>query len=99
MTLENRRNYLDLVEVFKLIKGQTNVDRHKFFEILNDTERRITRNHDCPFNIVKERFNLEIRRNFFSNRVATSWNELPTDLKMIHRLEQFKNALKKQQLK
>ena len=94
LSLKDRRVFLDLVELFKMIKGFTNVNYRDFFVIIGDVTRRETRTTDCPFNIISERCNLEIRKHFFTHRVAKHWNELPFELKMETRLNSFKNTLK-----
>ena len=94
LSLEDRRLYLDLMEVYKIIYGHVRISRDKIFELTGDTERRHTRGTDCPKNIVIKRSNLEIRRNFFSNRAAKSWNELPDDLKLCSKMSLFKSNLK-----
>ena len=48
-----------------------------------------------PFNIKKRRAWLEVRRNFFSVRVAVSWNSRPTDLKEEKNTEKFRKKYKK----
>ena len=94
LTLKDRRVYLDLVEVYKIINGLTRMDRNALFVLTGDAERRHTRNTECPLNIVLKRSNLEIRRNFFSTRAAIEWNSLPVDIKMCTRLSMFKTNLK-----
>ena len=94
MTMENRRQYLDLVETFKIIKGYSNVKCNEYFSLYRDSNRPPTRGNDCGLNIVIERCNLDIRRKFFNVRVAHKWNDLPTELKQISSLNTFKNDLK-----
>ena len=94
LSLENRRIYLDLVEVYKILNGHTKLNRIDLFELSGDTVRRATRGNDCPNNIVIQRCNLDVRQHFFTNRVAKSWNTLPTDLKMSRSLSIFKFNLK-----
>ena len=94
LSLEKRRTYLELVETFKIIRGYTKVDRSKLFELVSDNLRRQTRSSECPVNIVQKRCNLDIRRNFYTARVSSYWNDLPTDLKLTPALGMFKNNLK-----
>ena len=44
---------------------------------------------------VWSRNNTDIRRNFFSNRVVSTWNFLPTELKKSRTLNIFKTGLEK----
>ena len=43
-----------------------------------------------PLNLLHQRSNLEIRRNFISVRVAEPWNSLPKTVKEAEKIEQFK---------
>ena len=94
LTLENRRVYLDLMEVYKMIYGISKINRAEIFELVSDQDRRPTRGSECPNNIIIKRCSLDIRKNFFSTRVVRSWNELPTDLKMCKNMNMFKANLK-----
>ena len=94
LSLENRRVYLDLVEVFKIIYGFNNVTRSDYFTLNCDIDWRPTRGNDCPLNIVTQRCNLDIRRYFFTVRVASPWNGLPNHIKLMTKLTPFKIALK-----
>ena len=46
-------------------------------------------------NIRAEVSRLELRRNFFSQRVAEAWNQLPLSTKNAATLTEFKNLLRK----
>ena len=89
ISIEERQTRGDLIQVFKLIKGiDSNVDYREFFQ-LADYSR--TRGHS--FKIIKVRSRLEIRRNFFSQRVVNSWNELPQYIADADSINSFKNRL------
>ena len=92
LSLEDRRLYMDLVEVYRIVHGLSTIERREYFKLVSDGDRRPTRGTDCPLNIVVERSNLDIRRSFFTQRVVTPWNELPTDLKMSQKLALFKES-------
>jgi len=64
-------NLADLMEVFKMINGQTNVKFEVFFEF--DTNNR-TRGH--AHKVKKNRFNRDLRQHFFTERVINIWNNL-----------------------
>ena len=51
--------------------------------------------YSYPLNLEKKRFNLEIRKNFFSNRVIDNWNKLSVDIKESNSVKEFKNKLLK----
>ena len=74
--------------MFKYIKGIDNVDYKEFFQL---TDNSRTRGHS--FKIIKVRSRLEIRRNFFSQRVVNKWNELPQYVVEAESVNTFKNRL------
>jgi len=89
-TLEDRRNRGDLIEVFKTLKGFNRVDYRQFFKLV---EHSRTRGHS--FKLVKSRSRLEIRKNFFSQRVVNSWNNLPESVVEAETVNSFKNRYDK----
>ena len=88
MTLEERRERGDLIEVFKILNGLTKIDPKEFWEV------REARNGS---RLVKELATngRRQRQNFFSYRVVQRWNLLPPELKMAPSLAAFKNRLDK----
>ena len=71
MTLEERRNRSELVELFKMSKGLSAIPRNLFFRADNSEK---TRGHSKK--LVKEGFKLDVRKYFFSQRVVNRWNSL-----------------------
>ena len=71
-SLEERRVRGDLIEMFELLKGVANLDYSLFLKLSGDSK---VRGH--TYKIVKNSFRLDVRNNFFSNRVVDAWNELP----------------------
>ena len=61
MTLEERRNLSDLVELFKISRGLSAIPWDSFFQA-GSSER--TRGHSRK--LAKESFKLEVRKNFYS---------------------------------
>jgi hypothetical protein len=88
ITLEKRRERGDLIEVFRLLKGFDNVDYQHFFQLVDGSR---TRGH--RFKIVKLRSRLDIRKNFFSQRVVNIWNNLPASVVEADSVNSFKNRL------
>ena len=54
---------------------------------------QFTRGH--PFKLIKSRCNLELRRHFFTNRVVTQWNSLPSYVVCVPTVNCFKSELDK----
>ena len=94
MSLKDRRKYFDLIETFKCIRGLTNVDYKQWFTLIGDDNRRPTRGAYYPLNISPQRCRLDVRQNFFPNRVANAWNSLPHDMRQNLSLSAFKTNLK-----
>jgi len=67
----NRRIRADLIEVYKIIPGLSNVKFLTFFEY-SDEHR--TRGHSLK--LQKHRSCLDLRQHFFSERVINVWNKL-----------------------
>jgi len=70
--LEERRNRQDLIEVFKMYRGLSNVLLHELFTL--DASSKGTRGHLCK--LVKTRCTRDITEYFFSNKVINRWNLL-----------------------
>ena len=86
MTLQQRRERGDLIEVFKILRGLTRIDPSEFWEV------RPARNGE---RLVKEMAanGRRQRHSFFSYRVVQKWNLLPVELKTAPSLNCFKNRL------
>ena len=55
-----------------MLKGIANLDYSLFFKLSGYSKIR-----GYIYKIVKTSFRLDVRKNFFSNRVVDAWNELP----------------------
>ena len=90
-TLEKRRQGQDLVQAFKILKEIDDVDKAKWF---HQTPVGRTRATEGGQQIVRENSRLELRRNFFSQRVADKWNSLPREAKGATTVREFQYLLK-----
>lgn len=91
-SLEKRRLMFDLIQMHKLITNIGHVKCNYRHPEVNP-ERTVTRSQTDSLNIIKERSNLEIRKNFFTVRTADIWNSLPSDIKSIRQVTKFKKRL------
>ena len=92
-TLEKRREELDMVEMFKIMTGISNVDYKAWFTKVADADRgRTTRLAVDPLNVRVPAARLELRKNFFSVRVCEKWNILPSEVKKAQNASRFKSA-------
>ena len=81
LSLVDRRSRADLIQVFKILKGIDDVDSSTWFTLVGQEPQRVTRNTSYHGNLVATRSKSDIRLNFFTNRVVSRWNGLPTDIK------------------
>jgi hypothetical protein len=88
-TLEERRHRLDMAQTFKIVRRKENVERETWFKMACEGARA-TRQAADPGNIRPGTARLEVRRNFFSQRVVTDWNRIPPEIKMSNSVESFK---------
>ncbi len=58
---------------------------------VNNVERS-TRSTADPLNLRAQAARLEVRKNFFSNRVVEDWNKIPASLKKAKTVKSFKNG-------
>ena len=89
-SLERRRVRGDLIEVFKWMKG---INKGDISRVLKVSSQDRTRSNG--FKLDKFRFQKEIGRNWFGNRVVDEWNRLPSDIIAAPSLDSFKHRLDK----
>ena len=70
-SLKERRNRADIIEVFKMAKYWSAILLESMFEL--STIKHL-RGHTLK--LVKHRSTLEVRRNFFTERLIHRWNSL-----------------------
>ncbi len=73
-TLQYRRKRGDMITTYKIFHGLIDTDPSKFFKI-NDNK---TRGH--KYKIVLNKCRLDVRKNFYSQRIIKEWNCLPADI-------------------
>ena len=88
-SLEYRRERADMIQVYKILNDIDKVNKDKLFTMSHIG----TRGHQ--FKIYKNRYRLNVRGNYFSNRVIDLWNELPENTVMAPTLNSFKSRLNK----
>ena len=90
-TLEERRHQANMHMVHKIIHGGGGLDYNTWSEKASDSVRP-TRTSTDPLNVKLNNGRLEVRRNFFSVRVAGQWNSVPSHLKQLRSAHHFKKA-------
>ena len=99
--LVERRLRGDMIEVFKVMKGISRVKKEEWFEMVEEGQRNMRQNAEVEGGAVerrqdvirKERFKLDVRKNFFTVRVADVWNRLPTHVKNASNVNMFKSRI------
>jgi hypothetical protein len=87
-TLSARRQYFDLVEMFKIIHGYTYAKCRTQVKFVQTT----TRGH--TYRLRKPKSKLKIRMQTFLIRTTNSWNALPADIVNCRSLDLFKYRLR-----
>ena len=87
-SLELRRIYKDLVMCYKIVHGDVALNLPDFFMYSNN-ER--TRGHNLRF--FKKRFNLDVRKFYFCNRIVDIWNCLPCECVLSENIYRFKQSI------
>ena len=91
-SLKERRLRGDMIEVWKIMHGEVNVDPNIWFDRAAEHSIRTTRQASSPFNLRPRPWNLEIRKNFFTHRVVKPWNDLGFDVQNSDSIDSFKVA-------
>ena len=89
--LEHRRKRGDVIEVYKYLHGFYKVSRPDFHIARN--VMRSTRGNFLK--LLKPRHRLNVRGNYFANRVVNLWNSLPDNVVTAPSVDSFKRRLDK----
>jgi hypothetical protein len=92
-TLEERRHQLDMIQTYRILQGKDKVDPKAF--TMASEGVRLTRQSADPLNIRQQTPRLDIRRNFFSQRVIEGRNSVPPKIKNAVTASAFKNAYRR----
>ena len=87
-TLIYRRKRADMLEVFKILHGHSNIDKDMFFQL---NHREGARGHSLK--LFKPRSCSKLKLNRFSHRVVNTWNSLPEEVVSADSINSFKNRL------
>jgi len=72
-SIEDRLKRGDMILMYRIMNDDLNIKRELLFPVLKETS---TRGHHLKIDLGKPA-HLDVRRNFFSQRVIIPWNELP----------------------
>ena len=88
-TLAYRRLRGDMIQVYRIMNGFTDVKPNKFFDM--EARKKGLRGHSMK--IQKTRSKERIRQNCFSKRVVNLWNRLPSNIVLSKSTNGFKTAI------
>jgi hypothetical protein len=92
-TLQERRARLDLCQTHKILHHKDQVKESIWFTRRTSANRHPTRRTAGGFTLEKPIARLEMRRNFFSNRVVDMWNELPLETRQTESIGKFRTGI------
>ena len=89
-SLKDRRIRGDLIETFKILKNIDSLNYDHFFEL---SSQLLTRNNGLK--LKGQRFNTDLKKNYFNIRVVDFWNKLPASVVQANTIATFKERLDK----
>jgi len=87
-SLELRCSQNNLVWWYKFICGCVDVQADDFFEL------RISNTRGHSHKLYKKRNSVNVRANFFTERIVSVWNSLPNDIVNFETLPTFQRTIK-----
>jgi hypothetical protein len=89
-TLEQRREVQDMAQAYKMIQGKEKLKS----EIFKHVDGGRTRQDADKLNLKQKPARLNVRRNFFSQRIVKKWNQIPGEIKRAKNVATFKMLYK-----
>ena len=90
LSLKDRRLRGQLIEVFKILNGFDKLNVNSLFELAPDSSTRTN-----GFKLTLKRFETNITGNFFTYKITSIWNVLPSHVVNSSSVNMFKNRLDK----
>ena len=88
LSLEMRRLRADLIQVYKILHGIDDIPTETLFQKSESTQ---TRGHNLK--LYKKHSRLDVRKFFFSQRIISEWNALPSEIVNSGSVNEFKNRI------
>ena len=83
---------MDMVQTFKIVRG---IDEVEDMMEERACERPQTRQNGGRDNLIGQRYQHKLRRNFFTVRVISDWNGLPDIVKEARNVASFKSLYRR----
>jgi hypothetical protein len=90
-TLTQRREELDMTEMFKIMTEKSALDPNIWFEKAS-RDGVVMRQAADPLNVKILAARLDLSKNFFSVRVCDKWNSLQSEIKNSENVKSFKTS-------
>jgi hypothetical protein len=81
-----------MTQVYKLVSNKDKIERVRLF---NHVQAGRTRMAADPLNIRSEHARSDVRRNFFSQRIISEWNKIPSAIKTSSSVKVFKERYRR----
>jgi len=91
-SLELSRLRLDLIYVYKIMFGLVAADMSNYFSLQSTNNYNLTR-HGNPYKLSVNYCRINVRKNFFCERIIKVWNSLPPSIVNFESLLSFRNSL------
>jgi len=92
-SLELRRLRLDLVYVYKIMFGLVAADISDYFTLQSANDYNVITRRENPYKLLVNNCRINVRKNFFCERIIKIWNSLPPYIVHFESLSSFKNSL------
>ena len=79
-----------MIQCYRMLNGLSNVDVNSFFTYSCDRHTLNTQSA-AEEKLVSAKATLELRKNFFTNRIVNVWNDIPYEIRTAPSINSFKN--------
>ena len=92
-SLELRRLRLDLIYVYKIIFGLVATNMSDYFSLQSTNDYSVITRRGNPYKLFVNHCRINVRKNFFCERIVKVWNSLPPSIVNFKSLSSFRNSL------
>jgi len=92
-SLELRRLRLDLIYVYQIMFGLVATDISDYFSLQSTNDYNAITRRGNQYKLFVNHCRINVRKNFFCERIVKVWNSLPPSIVNFESLSSFKNSL------